>query len=74
MNKLREFVQDKQTKADVLEFFIDYINQFALDKVFKKEDVTGLADAKKIIMDGFEQLETTYGLPTPKAKSTSQSR
>lgn len=74
MNPLHQFTQDQKTREAVIEFFVDYINQYALDKVFKREDITGIADAKKIITDGFEQLNTTYGLPTAKTQTTSQSR
>jgi hypothetical protein len=74
MNNLQSFTQDIRTKEELIAFINDYINQYALDKVFKNLDVKGIADAKQIINDAFQQLDILYGLPTTKKNTTSEAR
>lgn len=74
MDKLKSFYEDKVTKETLLEFLVDYMNQYALDKMYKREDVSGIANAKEIIDSAFEQLDILYGIPATKKETISTSK
>lgn len=46
---LKSFVQDKTTFQEVFTYLIDYVDAYALKKVYKGEDVSGIKDAMEII-------------------------
>lgn len=60
MPSLKEIAQDKVLLAEIEKFFIDHLDQLALEKVYKKEDTHGIADAAIAIKNGFEQLEALF--------------
>lgn len=42
-------------------YLIDFLKEKAIEKVFDKEDVSAVAEAKELIDDAFENLEVLYG-------------
>lgn len=73
-NLLRQFNSDYNTKVALLSFIREFIDKEALDKMYKKEDVSHIADANKLIIDAFEHLETLYGIKQQPKETTNQSR
>lgn len=71
---LRRFNGDIQTKEALLAFIQDYIGDEALDKMYKKEDVSHIADAHELIIKAFEQLETLYAIKKESDTTINQAR
>ena len=71
---LRQFNADGATKEALLEFIVNFINEEALNKMYKKEDVSHIGDAYALINGAFESLETTYGIQTKQNTPTNQAR
>lgn len=74
MDILRRFNGDEQTKQALQEFIHAVINDEALDMMYKKMDVSHIADAKTLIDKAFEQLNTQYGIKEQPAANTNQAR
>lgn len=74
MDILRRFNGDEQTKQALLEFIHTIINDEALDKMYKRIDVSHIADAKILIDKAFEQLNTQYGIKEQPAENINQAR
>lgn len=55
------FSNDKHVKESVRQYIEAFIDDYALDKVYKKEDVTGIADARDVLRKAFEQIDIDYG-------------
>jgi hypothetical protein len=60
MNKLLEFWGDKDTKNDVQEYLINYLKEEGIRKLFDKEDVSAVAEAKEMIDKAFEHLDVLF--------------
>lgn len=67
MKSLQEFYNDKETKENVKNYLISFLEEEALRKVFAKEDVSGIADARDCIGKAFYNLEVLFD-QKPKAK------
>jgi hypothetical protein len=67
MKSLQTFYQDSDTKENVKNYLISFLEEEALKKVFAKEDVSGIADARECIEKAFYNLEVLFG-EKPKAK------
>lgn len=67
MKSLQEFYNDKETKENVKNYLISFLEEEALRKVFAKEDVSGIADARDCIEKAFYNLEVLFD-QKPKAK------
>jgi len=46
---LKSFVQDKTTFEEVFTYLTDYVDAYALKKIYKGEDVSGIKDAMDIL-------------------------
>lgn len=55
------FYQDKNMRAEVQEYITQYLKDEAVRRVFAKEDVTAVSDAKDLLDGAFYNLETLYG-------------
>lgn len=44
-----------------MEFLFEVIDTEALNRLYKREDATGMADAREIIVEAFAKLEREYG-------------
>lgn len=67
MKSLLNFYQDIETRDNVKNYLIEFLEQEAVRKVFAKEDISGIADAKEIIEKAFYNLEVMFEQkPKPK--------
>ena len=60
---LRKFNGDPHTKDAFKGYMLSCIEAEAVKRVFNREDVTAIADAKDLIDKTFEQLGIDYGIP-----------
>lgn len=74
MDILRRFNGDEQTKQALLEFIHAVINDEALDKMYKRIDVSHISDAKELIDKAFDELNNQYGIKEQPAANTNQAR
>lgn len=71
---LQSFNADTRTKEELLDFIHEFIARKALERMYRKEDVSHIADAKDLIDGAFEELSNIYE-PKPKTKEpTNDSR
>lgn len=67
MKSLQQFYLDVDTRNNVKNYLIEFLKQEAVKKVFAKEDIIGIADAKDCIEKAFDKLEVLFGeKPKPK--------
>ncbi len=71
---LIRFNGDVHTKEAFKEFLIAFINQEALEKMYKREDVSHIADAKDLVDRAFEQLAIDYAIPDKERENTNTSK
>ena len=74
MDILARFQGDKNTKNVVKQFLHDFVGEYAKEKVLKREDVSGIADADDIISKAFEALDILYAVPEPKTPTINQAK
>lgn len=74
MDLLRAFTGDVNTKEALKDFIFDVINREALLKMYAKEDVTHIADAKELIDKAFEELDEVYGLKEKQNVASNQAK
>ncbi len=67
---LSRFNGDFNTKDALIEYLHNHIAVKALEKIYKREDISGIADAKEIIDSAFEQLTIDYGIKEKTNKPT----
>lgn len=60
MKSLQTFYQDTDTKDNVHTYLVEYLEKEAVRRVFEREDVSAVADAKEIINQAFENMETLF--------------
>lgn len=60
MKSLIEFYNDKETKDNLHNYLVDYLEKETVKKVFNREDISGVADAKECIDEAFENLEVLF--------------
>lgn len=66
MERLIRLSQDKQTLADLREFFNNTLYSEIIDKTIKKEDVSGYSEAYKIIKKSLNLIDDLYKPDKPK--------
>jgi hypothetical protein len=71
---LRAFNGDVHTKEALKAYIDNFIGQEGVRRIFDREDVSAVADAKELIDKMFEQLEIDYGIPKPKKEHQNESR
>lgn len=59
-NLIKQFYDDIHTREAVKEFFNETLNKLALERVYKKEETMGIADAKEVIELAFIELRNLY--------------
>lgn len=69
MKSLQEFWNDKDTKNNVQEYLINYLKEEAVRKLFDKEDVSAVAEAKEMIDKAFTNMDSMF---ESKAKAKEQ--
>ena len=60
MVSLQEFHENKDLKNNVHNYLIEYLEGLAIERVFNKEDTTGIADAREVIDKAFEHLDVLF--------------
>lgn len=60
MKSLLEFHQDTETKNNVHSYLVDFLKEEAIKKVFDKEDVSAVAEAKEMIDKAFENMDIIF--------------
>lgn len=74
MSLLQNFNGDIHTKAEVLAFIENFIAEEGLRRIYNREDVSSVADAKELIDKAFEALDLAYGIKTPEKTHTNNAR
>lgn len=67
-DKLKEFHDDEAMKDAFAEFVVGVLEKEAVRRVMARQDTSGIADARSIIMKAFAQLSEQYG--TDRAATT----
>ncbi|MDD4988443.1 MAG: hypothetical protein PHS68_06085 [Candidatus Izemoplasmatales bacterium] len=67
MKSLQQFFLETDTRDNVKNYLIEFLEREAVRKVFTKEDISGLADARDCIEKAFYNLEVLFG-EKPKTK------
>ena len=60
MTSLQEFYMNSDMCENVKAYLIDFLEKEAIKKVFAKEDVSAVAEAKDIIDKAFENLAVLF--------------
>ena len=74
MKSLQQFYNDKDTKENVYNYLIDYLEKEAVKRVFEREDVSAIADAKEVIDKAFDNLEVLFNKKAEKKESINEAR
>ena len=59
---------------EVQNYLVAFLKEFGLTKMFKGEDVKAVGEAKVIIDEAFENLDTLFGAKPKKKKVKNESR
>ena len=57
---LRDFYYNEEMRTQVQEYLVEYLHKRAIEKVFDREDTSGVAEAKEIIDGAFENLSSMF--------------
>jgi len=74
MKSLQRFYNDKDTKDNVHNYLIDYLEKEAIRRVFDREDVSAVADAKEVIDKAFDNLEVLFDPKVGKTEQINEAR
>jgi len=58
--KLYEAAQDTELMGELKEYFNDHLEEVALKRIWAKEDISGVAEAKLAIDFAFESIELQF--------------
>jgi hypothetical protein len=74
MKSIKEFYQDKETRDNVYNYLISWLEKEAIRKTFEKENTLSIGEAKDIIDKAWEEMSLLFE-PKVKAKEpVNQSR
>lgn len=69
-NPLGDFHGDSYVKESVKEYLLDFLSKKAIEKVFKREDTSGVTEARQLIDEAFDNLDTMFqSEPKPKIEN-----
>ena len=74
MKSLLSFYNDKDTKENVYNYLVDYLEKEAVKRVFDREDVSAIADAKEVIDKAFSNLEVLFNKKVEKKEQINEAR
>jgi len=60
MKNLLEFYKDKETSENVYNYLIDFLEKETIRRVFNKEDVSAISDAKDIIDEAWDNMDLMF--------------
>ena len=72
-NLLGQFYNDEHTREAVKDFLVSNLEDMAIERVFSKKDISGIADAKDVIEKAFIKLSEIYS-PVEKTKVENNAR
>ena len=72
--KLYEAAQDKYLMNELKEYFIKTLEKHAIEKVFAKENVSAVAEAKEVIDKAFESIELQFMPKSEKKEPLNEAR
>lgn len=70
---LANFIKDENLREEVKAFLVSYLHKEALRKVFEKENVVGMAEAKEVLEKAFDEL-ANLAEPRPKINNINEAR
>ena len=65
MNPLKVFYDDSNMREAVKAFLLEGLNDLAVERVFSKQDVVGIAESKEVIEKQFSNLEDLFAVKKP---------
>ena len=71
---LQQFNNDVHLRNEVIAFLNDFIEQEAVKRVYAREDVSAVADAKELVDLAFAELNNLYGIKDKAPKPISQAK
>jgi hypothetical protein len=74
MKSLIEFQKDTDTKNNVHEYLVEFLRGEAIRKVFEREDVSAVSEAKEIIDKAFENLDIIFNPKEEKKERINEAR
>lgn len=74
MDLLRQFNGDVGTRDAVQQFITNFIAEEGVRRMFAKEDVSHIADAKILLDKAFDKLSIDYGVPTQPTEPINEAR
>ena len=74
MNPLNQFTNDVNMRDEVKGFIDAFIDTEAVKRIYAREDVSGIADAKELIELAFNDLINTYAPKNKASQPISQAR
>ena len=72
--QLKRFYEDPELKEAVVEYFLDFLEKKAIKKVFDREEVSAIPEAKEIIEEAIEHLDIIFKKPASKISTVDEAR
>lgn len=63
-NSLKDFFLNESMRTEVKAYLVEFLTTKAVKKVFDREDTSSIAEAKEVIDQAFEHLETLFASKT----------
>ena len=60
-NRLKQFYDDEGMREEVKHFFFEQLDNYALEELYKGEDIQGFKEAKRLVRRAFTKLDFMYG-------------
>jgi hypothetical protein len=57
---LKQFFQQEHMRVEVYRFFKQVLDEMALDRVYKGEDIGGIKDAKEVLVKAETELQKMF--------------
>jgi len=74
MDNLRRFNGDKNTKKDLLEYLVTFLEDSIVARAYKKENTDSLADASIELKKAFDQLDIDFAIKVKDDEPINQTR
>jgi len=74
MKSLLAFYNDKDQKENVRNYLMEQLMEEGIERMFNKEDTTGIADAKIVIDKAFDNLEVLFNKKAEPKKPINEAR
>lgn len=66
--------RDKEALKEVQNYLVAFLKEFGINKMFKGEDTKAVGEAKIILDEAFDNLDTLFGPKPKKRKIKNESR